>query len=301
MFKMKKSSNPGLLFNLAVMLMSLSIMAAAQEGYSIFHETMADMTWQEVEKAAKDGAIVLLPTAVIEEHGPHMGCGVDTYMAYQTCQLVRRELESRGIKTLIAPPMFWGINRTTKAFPGSFTVKPETMKALLEDILISLKSWGFEHVYDINWHNDGLHRITLLLAMKYAQESLGMDARFVLSEEDAARFQLKGDEPFILVHKSPVWDQPPQEYMDLHAGAGETGLMAAYFPDQVNLELTEKLESTKLTSRDIEEWIVNPKKVTPLGYYGNPAGHNSSKSKDNQEKSCKMIADAIEKALKDGK
>ena len=62
------------------------------EGYSIFHETMADMTWQEVEKAAEEGAVILLPTAVIEEHGPHMGCGVDTYLAYQTCKLARREL-----------------------------------------------------------------------------------------------------------------------------------------------------------------------------------------------------------------
>ncbi|NIM90662.1 MAG: hypothetical protein GTO17_06900 [Candidatus Aminicenantes bacterium] len=26
------------------------------EGYSIFHETMVDMTWQEVEKAAKGGS-----------------------------------------------------------------------------------------------------------------------------------------------------------------------------------------------------------------------------------------------------
>jgi len=49
-------------------------------GYSIFPETMVDMTWPEVEKAAKEGAIVLMTTAVIEEHGPHMTCGIDTYL-----------------------------------------------------------------------------------------------------------------------------------------------------------------------------------------------------------------------------
>ena len=118
-------------------------------GYSIFQETMADMTWQEVEKAAKEGAIVLLPTAVIEEHGPHMGIGVDTYLAYQTCKLVRRELESRGVKALIVPPFYWGINRTTHVFPGTFTVRDKTMKAVLDDILFSLKSWGFTNVFNI--------------------------------------------------------------------------------------------------------------------------------------------------------
>jgi creatinine amidohydrolase/Fe(II)-dependent formamide hydrolase-like protein len=38
---------------------------------------MVDITWPEVEKAAKQGTIILLPTAAIEEHAPHMGCGID--------------------------------------------------------------------------------------------------------------------------------------------------------------------------------------------------------------------------------
>jgi len=141
------------------------------EGYSIFQETMADMTWQEVEKAAKDGAIILLPTAVVEEHGPHMGCGVDTYLAYQTCKLARRELESRGIKALIVPPFYWGINRTTHIFPGTFTVRDKTMKAVLDDILSSLKSWGFTQIFNINWHYDGAHLSALLRTIISAQKS----------------------------------------------------------------------------------------------------------------------------------
>ena len=161
MLKSIKTCVFGIMIFLAIARFATDALSTTSEGYSIFHETMADMTWQEVEKAAKEGAIILLPTGVIEEHGPHMGCGVDTYLAYQTCKLARRELESRGIKTLIAPPFYWGINRTTHVFPGTFTVRPETMRALLEDILRSLKSWGFERVYNINWHYDGGHISTL--------------------------------------------------------------------------------------------------------------------------------------------
>ncbi|MCJ7582652.1 MAG: creatininase family protein, partial [Candidatus Aminicenantes bacterium] len=54
-----------------------------QKGHSIFQETMADMTWQEVEKAAAEGAVILTNTSVIEEHGPHMDCGIDAYLGYQ--------------------------------------------------------------------------------------------------------------------------------------------------------------------------------------------------------------------------
>jgi len=298
MQKMIKPFIPGIMIILVLTLIAPDAMSSTEEGYSIFHETMADMTWQEVEKAAKEGAIILLPTAVIEEHGPHMGCGVDTYLAYQTCKLTRRELESRGIKTLIAPPFYWGINRTTHVFPGTFTVRPETMKALLEDILRSLKSWGFKRVYNINWHYDGGHISTLFQTIKTAKESVGINTYFVLSEEDVRRFGLKGDEPFIVVHKSPPGEAEPQEFLDLHAGSGETGIMAAHFPDQVDMELTRTLKPTQLTYRDVGKWVTDAKTVTPLGYFGDPASSKIDESKEYHEVFCKMIADAIEKDLK---
>ncbi len=47
--------------------------------YSIFQGTMADMTYQQVEEASKQRLPVLFPIAVIEEHGPHMCLGTDTY------------------------------------------------------------------------------------------------------------------------------------------------------------------------------------------------------------------------------
>src|SRR5512144_2169051 len=50
-----------------------------RQGYSVFRETMVDMSWPEVKKAAEADAVVILPIAVIEEHGPHLSLGIDTY------------------------------------------------------------------------------------------------------------------------------------------------------------------------------------------------------------------------------
>lgn len=52
------------------------------KGYSIFADTMADMTYQEVEQYAIEEAVILFPIAVIEEHGPHLPLGTDTYITY---------------------------------------------------------------------------------------------------------------------------------------------------------------------------------------------------------------------------
>jgi creatinine amidohydrolase len=46
-------------------------------GYSIFHETMADMTFPELVQAAADRAVVLWGLGVIEQHGPHLPLGTD--------------------------------------------------------------------------------------------------------------------------------------------------------------------------------------------------------------------------------
>jgi len=274
-------------------------MTVSSGGYSIFHETMVDMNWPDVEKAAEQGAVVLLPTAVIEEHGPHMSCGIDTYGAYLVCKLARRELESRGIKTLIAPPFYWGINGTTHVFPGTFTVRKETMKALLHDILSSLKSWGFNDIFNLNFHGDGQHCITILESIIDARETLGLNAYCVLSEMEIMRYGLSGNEPFIVTHMSPPSDEQPQEFLDIHAGADETGIVAAFFPDQVDTDLALTLEPTQITYQQVAQWLTDARRVTPLGYLGDPAGFDAEAAREYLEADCILIADSIEEHLKE--
>lgn len=274
------------------------ISQSADAGYSIFHETMVDMTWEEVEQAAKEGGIVLLPIAVIEEHGPHMGCGIDTYFGYLTCKMVRRDLESRGIKTLIAPPFYWGINRTTHVFPGTFTVRPETMKALLHDIYTSLESWGFRNIFNFIAHGDGYHNLAAFEGTRDARKELDINAYCLISKRDAKRYQLTGKEPFIITYKEPPFDIESQKYLDIHAGAFETGLVAAFFPDLVDIDLARTLKPTKLTYKDAGEWLKDARRVTPSGYVGDPSNFNAEEAKEFWKNYCSRIADAIESQVK---
>ena len=55
-------------------------------GCSVFTGTIADLTWPEVESAGQRHAIMLLPVAVIEQHGPHLPLATDVYGAYLLCQ-----------------------------------------------------------------------------------------------------------------------------------------------------------------------------------------------------------------------
>ena len=260
---------------------------------SIFSNTIADMNWQEVKKAAEEGAVVLMTTAVIEEHGPHMNNGVDTYLGYQACLLIRKELESLGIQAVIAPPLYWGMNRLGPSFPGSFYIRQETMTLLIEDILTSLEGWGFSKVYNFNAHGDGNHIITGLRTFAKASETMSIEARYLFSDIDIKRLGLSGTEPFVLQYPSQKIDSQETEFADIHAGAFETALMNHYYPGSVDTSMAINLEPTRILFQDIGSAFNEPEKYLPLGYIGNPSGYTEIDGGKYLEETCREIASAI--------
>jgi creatinine amidohydrolase len=246
-------------------------------GYSIFDDTMVDMTWMEIEEAIKHKAIVLMPVGVIEEHGPHLGLAVDMYTAYLLAKLTKANLEKMGVRTLIAPPFYWGINILTNSFPGSFNVRPETMQAVLFDTMACLKSWGIDYAFTINWHGEVKHNLTILEAVKEARQKTGLKAFAVLTDAETRNLKLGGGEDYIAIRKSATPAPPASPYLDLHAGSQETAIMLAYFAEQVKISLINSLKPTKITLDDLKimrKGGEEARRLIPQGYFGNPAGCN---------------------------
>lgn len=141
-----------------------------QRNFSIFENTMVESTWQEVQDAADQGAIVMLPLGIVEGHGPHLDLSADFYLATLNCRFLQQELIERGINTVIAPPVYWGISKDVAKYAGTFSLRPETMKALLLDIFASLKSWGFKRVFVQNAHGDQQHLQVIREVISQAKE-----------------------------------------------------------------------------------------------------------------------------------
>ncbi|HEX2945892.1 MAG TPA: creatininase family protein [Clostridia bacterium] len=225
-----------------------------QSDKSIFAGTMAEMTWEQVMKEADNKAVVLFPIAVVEEHGPHMDLTPDIYLTYIECKLLKQNLEKSGIHSVIAPPYYWGINESTGSFPGSFTLKPETLKTVLSDIVECLKEWGFTQVFYVNQHGDPFQRNTLKSSADELKSSLGIDVVDVLSLPAAP--------------DSPSFPAPKEGKFapDFHAGADETSWVWAFYPDKVNVEAARKLEPQP--------------NFFPLGYAGDPANFDTENGKE---------------------
>ncbi|MCY9531414.1 creatininase family protein [Paenibacillus jamilae] len=242
--------------------------------YSIFEDTMADMAWTEIESSIQKGAIVLLPSGVIKQQGPHLATGTDIYVSHLICKKIKHELEKSEIESIIAPPFYWGINHVTGGFPGSFTTRKETMKHVLFDIFACLHGWNVKHVFLIDIHGDHQNGIALYEAIGEGREQLGLDIRSVISHWVANELQIDQDNKNFLIFHVDLPASPQPQYVDVHAGAGGTAMMMKYFPSLVNVQLAKELEATNLTYEELKKWqhggdIV--RQITPLGYVGAPS------------------------------
>ncbi len=104
---------------------------------------MQEMTWPEVKQALADGkTTALLACGAVEQHGPHLPTGTDDYLG---TAIGVRAARLAG-NALVAPTIRPGLSEHHMHFPGSFTLRPTTFVALLEDYCESLARQGFERI-----------------------------------------------------------------------------------------------------------------------------------------------------------
>lgn len=252
---------------------------------SFLEETIVTNTWQEVQKAGEEGQVVLFPLGVIEEHGPHLPLGADIYWSSYLCRKVKAELEKQGKKSVIAPLYYWGVNHSTGGFPGSFSLKPETMQQVLFEIFENLKAFGFSKVYCFNYHGDSFHVKSIVESIKRANAELDIQIKLVLESMDLELYGWEREEDFLLV-SSPMYpmewfeevEPSEQGLLDIHAGAFETAVLNHICPDEVDIDTAMQLQSSSLNGEEMQKWLQGgeaTKEVVPLGYAGNPAGYEA--------------------------
>jgi len=267
---------------------------------NIFEGTMAHMTYVQIEEAAQGGTLVLFPVGVIEEHGPHLPLAVDVYGSYLQSRMVKSELEKRGIKSLIAPPFYWGINVATRSFGGSFSCREETMISVLFDAMSSLKNWGFNRVFFINHHMDSGHMRALIRAIQRARAEAEIGAYFVIDLFFLKGLRMRADEPHLLVHESLCPFGPPAPYLNIHAEGHETSFMWHYLPELVDEEVLKTLKPTNLAFKDLLVWTkggMEARKVTPQGYFGDPTTASPERGREEMESYGRRAAGVIEAFL----
>src|SRR4030042_2453705 len=96
---------------------------------------MEKMSWVEIQEAIRKGkTTVIIVSGSIEQHGPHLPTGTDTYLGYEIAERAALKLGN----ALVAPVIRPALSEHHLGFPGSLTLKWKTYFAVLEDYSSSL-------------------------------------------------------------------------------------------------------------------------------------------------------------------
>lgn len=110
---------------------------------------LPQMTWQEVEQALKTVKIAIIPLGAHEQHGPHMVESCDAVLAEEMGKRLTDRLYPEAILT---PTINMGVSPHHLHFPGTISLEPTTLIAILRDMIRSLKQHGIERVLVLNSH-----------------------------------------------------------------------------------------------------------------------------------------------------
>ncbi|MEM6741281.1 MAG: creatininase family protein [Pseudomonadota bacterium] len=105
-----------------------------------------DMHWSQVEAYLGGDDRCILPLGSTEQHGP-LSLAVDAILAEK---VALDAAEPLGIP--VFPRMNYGLCPYFAAYPGTVTLRVETLLAVLRDVLESLRETGFRRVLIVNGH-----------------------------------------------------------------------------------------------------------------------------------------------------
>jgi creatinine amidohydrolase len=105
-----------------------------------------DTNWQQVEAYLTADDRMVLPVGSTEQHA-YLSLGTDSILAERVAV---EAAEPLGV--LVAPAMPFGIAPGFAAFPGTVTLRPETLVAVLTEVLDTLRTQGFRRFLVVNGH-----------------------------------------------------------------------------------------------------------------------------------------------------
>ena len=180
-------------------------------------QILQEMSWFDVQEYLKTSDMVIIPLGSTEQHGPHMPLGTDTYEAEGMSKLI-----SQKTGVLVAPALYVGYSYYHSGFPGTLSLKPETLEQVLFETAQMLIKYGFKRIMFFNYHGgNNVVQSKVVQRINHNTEAVAVAIGI------GGPVQTGGGEG---------------EFFDWHAGKNETSIMLYLRPDLVRMDRAERPE-----------------------------------------------------------
>jgi creatinine amidohydrolase len=130
---------------------------------------LADLTSPGFTAALNEIEAVLIPVGAHEQHGPALPVSTDTLSAQVLSALTSTLLAPR---VAVAPAIPWGVSWHHMGFPGTISLREETLVSLVMDVVGSLHQHGIKRFILVNIH--GGNNAALQTAVERCHRELGV-------------------------------------------------------------------------------------------------------------------------------
>lgn len=174
-----------------------------------------NLTSADFAQAVQETGVCLFTMGVIEKHSDHLPLGTDTLNVHKLASLAAEQEPA-----VVFPPFYLGQIYEARCFPGTITVEPKLLLALLESMLDEIGRNGFRKIIIVNGHGGNNSLIPFL-----AQCSLW-------KEKPYAVYVPQGLSP----ERQAKWRAITESEYHGHACECETSVTMANHPELVHME-----------------------------------------------------------------
>ena len=234
---------------------------------------VADLNTRQIRALDRERTVVFLQGGMLEEHGPYLPAFTDGILSERLTQEVAQGVAAKKPQwtALLFPPVSVGASGYNEIgrqfiFPGTYAVRPSTLKAIYMDLADQLGEQGFKWIMVVHVHGSPLHIAALDEAGDYFRDAYG--GRMV---------NLWGLLPVIggwgIGMSAMPEAQKKEDGVSLHGGADEHSLMLHLQP---NLVAPDYQQAPTVTGSTYAGSVAAARQKDWPGYIGAPRLGNAA-------------------------
>jgi creatinine amidohydrolase len=240
---------------------------------------LSSLSWERVAALDRGRAVAVLPVGAMEAHGPHLPLGTDDVIAAAMARAGAERLAAAGRDVLLLPPLSWTPAPFAADFPGTLSIRPGTLTALVTDIGRGIAGWGVPVLAIANAHLDPAHLAALAAAVA---ELRGAGLRVAFPD----------------LTRRPLAERLSAEFRSgaCHAGSYETGIVLAARPELV--DDAARADLPPITRSLVDAIRAGQRTFREAGgeraYFGDPAAASAAEGRAMIAALGEILAEAVE-------